>query len=147
MPYQIRWLVDQQVLLSTFQGDLSRDEFLAFIDEVLTTLRSSSHRVYHISDSRKLGKVGLSLKAFQDLLKSFSLFTELGWQVDINKPGLNSMLAAIASQFVHVRTKTVPSLLEAIEFLSTVAPDLSEMLNDIQLDEDTTLPIRPESPS
>jgi len=75
-----------------------------------------------------LGKVELSLRAFQDLLKSLSMFSELTWQIDVNTHGLNKMLAAVASQFVGVRTRTVPTMDEAIAFLKRIEPEFEHMV-------------------
>ncbi|MBE2268894.1 MAG: hypothetical protein IAE80_11730 [Anaerolinea sp.] len=124
MPYQIRWVVPQRVILTTMIGTVTRPELERYIDEIRSEIRKGQKPVYHISNSLMLDKVELSLKAFQELLKSISMFNELGMQVDINNHALNKMLASFAGQFVKVRTRTVTTPAEAIALLKRTDPTL-----------------------
>lgn len=109
------------------KGVITRDELQKFIDEIRVEIRSGTPIVYHISNSLALEKVELSLKAFQDLLKTVSLFGELGMQVDINQHMLNKMLAGFGGQFVRVRTRTVSTMAEAVTLLKKTDPTLEQL--------------------
>lgn len=127
MPYHIRWLVEKRVLLSTFSDTLTRTELIAYMGDVVSQLRNGTPIVYHMSDTLQLNRVEISLRAFQDLLKSFALFTDLGCQIDITKPNANGIFTSVASQFTRINVKHAASLEEAIAFLKQVAPDLRDL--------------------
>lgn len=124
MSYHIRWLVEKRVLLSTFSDTLTRAELIAYMGDVVSLLRNGIPIVYHVSDTLQLDHVEISLRAFQDLLKSFALFTDLGCQIDITKPNTHMIFTSVASQFTRIKVKHAASLEEAIAFLKQVAPDL-----------------------
>ncbi len=127
MPYRIQWVVPNRVILTTMTGTVTRAELEQFIDQIRVEIHSGTPLVFHISDSLSLDKVELSLKAFQEMLKTISLFGELGMQVDINHNALNKMLASFAGQFVKVRTRTVTSMPEAVALLKRFDPTLENV--------------------
>lgn len=125
MPYRIEWIVEKRVLLTTFSGKVTKAELCKFIEQIRDEIRSGQPLIYHISDSLDLEKVEISLLALQQLIKSISTFSELSWQIDINYPrALNTMLAAFASQFAGVRTRTMTALDDAVVFLKEIDPTL-----------------------
>lgn len=126
MPYQIRWLVEKRVLMTTLSGNLSTAELHAFIAEITLMVQSGTPLVHHISDSLNLGKVEMSFAGFRHLSKVINLSKEILWQVDINHNPVNKMLASVASQFFGVHSRTVKSLDEAVDFLRRVDPTLTE---------------------
>ncbi len=125
MPYRIDWLVPRKVLLSTFNGDISKDELHVFIEEIRACVRSGDKPIYHISNSLAMGRVQVSLKVLTDLVKSFSMIGDIGVQIDINHPrAINTFLANVASQVLKLKTYTVTSLDEAIALLKRIDRDL-----------------------
>jgi|GEM_PF-1082538 hypothetical protein len=124
MPITITWIVPRRVLLTTLTGDIEQQDILELTENIRARIAEGEKPVYHISDSRQLGKVAVSLAGFQKMLKSVSMFSELAWTIDINTHALNKMLAAIASQFVGVRGRTVASLDDAIAFIKFIDPAL-----------------------
>ncbi|MFN8531166.1 MAG: hypothetical protein U0670_21390 [Anaerolineae bacterium] len=120
MPYQLGWIVPKRVILTQFSGNISKDELIRYAMQMQREISSGDSPVYHISDSLNLGKVELSLGAVQKLIRTLPSFKALSWQVDINRPGLNTMLAALGSQFAGVRTRTFATQTEAVAFLKSV---------------------------
>lgn len=117
MPYSITWLVDKRVLYSKFDGDLSADGLKAFIDEIINKAETGEQPLYHISDSRKLGKVGLTLGGMRKLVSAYKVTNLLTWQIDINEKSLNRMIASIATQFAGLSSHSVRTLDEAVAFI------------------------------
>lgn len=117
MPHTVSWLVDDRVLMTQFQGVITGAELGTFIEEVLTLARTGTPMVHHISDSMALERVEFSLGTARNLLKGRQLVSELGWQIDINRNPINKMFAGIISQFAGVRTRTVPTMADAFQFL------------------------------
>jgi hypothetical protein len=125
MPYRIDWLVPRKVLLSTFNGDISKDELHAFIEDSFAHVRNGDKPIYNISNSLAMGRVQVSLKALTDLVKSVSMIGDIGVQIDINHPRtINTFLANVASQVLKIKTYTVTSLDEAIALLKRIDRDL-----------------------
>lgn len=118
MAYRIDWLVPRKVLLSTFTGDISKDELHTFIEDIRARIHSGERPIYHISNSLAMGRVQVSLKVLTDLVKSVSMIGEIGIQIDINHPRtMNTFFANVASQIIKLKTYTVGSLDEAVALL------------------------------
>lgn len=127
MPYQMQWIVEKRVILSTFSGIVTRDELLTFINTMLVEVRKGTAPVFHISDSLNLKKVELSLKALLDLVKTFRVFTELGAQIDINRARtVNTFFASAAAKLIRIDAHTVTSLDEAIDLVKRLDHRLGE---------------------
>ncbi len=144
MTYHISWAVRKTVLLSTFDGVITREELAQFVAEIRGKVTEANRPCYHISDSLGLTRVELSVRGLKDLVGSLSLFHELAWQVDVNRNTVNKMLASITTQIVGVRVRTVPTLEEAAIFLKTVNPALANMVWSLP---DSTLPTSAKDPT
>lgn len=132
MPYQIRWIVSQRVLLTTFSGVVTKPELEDYIVQMLTEIPNGKPPLYHVSDSLAMDKVGISLKALTSMVKGLSSFTSLKVQIDINHPrALNTFLASVASQLVKIQSYTVPSLEEAVIMLKRIDSNLELMPWDL----------------
>jgi len=125
MTYKTVWLVKDRVLLSTFSGVITQLELESFISEVRGEIAKGRPLVHHISNSLALEKLELSLKTFRSLLGAYKMVGELGWQVDVNRNTVNKMLSSLGAQFVRIRTRTYPTLDEAVSFLKGVDPTLA----------------------
>lgn len=125
MPYQVRWLVPDRVLLTTFSGVLTQADLKVFIVEVVQLITNGQAPVFHISDSLAMERVDMSLGVLTSLIKAVPTLTGLGAQVDINKPhAINAFLANVGSQLLKIRTYTVPTLATAVEMIKRIAPEL-----------------------
>ncbi|MDZ4672519.1 MAG: hypothetical protein SH821_16785 [Phototrophicales bacterium] len=124
MTYNIIWAVESRVLLTTFVGRVTKDDLLAYIDEMREKIKEGKQPLYHISNSLQLTKVELSLPALFSLVKSVGLYSALAWQIDVNLNPTNKMLAALSSQVIRLRSRTVPSLYDAVTFIKSVDDSL-----------------------
>ena len=128
MPYQVRWIVPDRVLLTTFSGVLTQAELKAFIAEVVQLITNGQPPVFHISDSLAMERVDVSLGVLTGLVKAVPTLTGLGAQIDINSPrAINTFLANIGSQLLKLRTHTVPTLTLAVEIIKRIAPELDNV--------------------
>jgi hypothetical protein len=135
MTYNIIWAVESRVLLTTFVGKVTKDDLLAYVDDMREKIKEGEQPLYHISNSLQLTKVELTLPALFSFVKSVGMYSALAWQIDININPTNKMLAALSSQVLRLRTRTVPSLYDAITFLKRVDDSLIDATWNIPIPE------------
>lgn len=127
MPYQMQWIVEKRVILSTFSGIVTKAELLTFMNTISVEVRKGDAPVFHISDSLNLAKVELSLKALLDMVKTVRVFSELGAQIDINRARtVNTFLASAAAKLIRIDAHTVTSLEEAVDLVKRIDHRLAE---------------------
>jgi len=122
--YNTIWAVEKRVLLSTFIGNVTKDDLVGFANTIRELVKQGEHPIYHISNSLQLTKVELSLNALFALVKSVGAISELAWQIDVNLNPTNKMLAALSSQIIRIRTRTFPSMYDAVTFIKTIDDSL-----------------------
>ncbi len=127
MTYNIVWAVEKRVLISTFVGKVTKDDLIGFANTIREMVKQGEHPIYHISNSLQLTKVELSLNALFALVKSVGIITELAWQIDVNLNPTNKMLAALSSQIIRLRTRTFPSMYDAVTFLKAIDDTLTDV--------------------
>jgi hypothetical protein len=121
MPIHIEWYdPENQIVLSTFVGDITRDE----VEEALATyigfLDKAERQVHFISDMRSVGKTGgfaiSELKALAHLLRH----PKMGYTVMVgNKPATQFALKVL-SQLFNLRYTTFGDVEEGARFLREV---------------------------
>ncbi|PJF31987.1 MAG: hypothetical protein CUN52_02340 [Phototrophicales bacterium] len=120
MTYTIDWAVEKRVIISTFIGDVTREDLMSYINQMREWVKQGEQPLYHISNSLELTKVHLSLGALLQLVRSVGIFGHLAWQIDVNLNPTNKMLAALSSQVIRIRTRTVPSMNDAVNFIKSI---------------------------
>jgi hypothetical protein len=124
MSYHIVWAVEKRVLLSTFIGNVTKDDLINYTNQTRELVKQGVPPIYHISNSLQLVKVELSLSALFALIKSIGIFGELAWQIDVNLNPTNKMLASLSSQILRIHTRTMPSMYDAVTFIKQLEPGL-----------------------
>lgn len=127
MSYQTIWAVEKRVLLSTFIGNVTKDDLINFTSQMKVLVKQGEPPLYHISNSLQLTKVELSLSALFALIKSLGMFGELAWQIDVNLNPTNKMLASLSSQILRIHTRTMPNMYDAVTFIKQVEPHLENV--------------------
>lgn len=127
MTYTISWAVEKRVIISTFVGDVTKDDLIEFINQMREWVKEGEQPLYHISNSLELTKVHLSLGALLQLIRSVGIFGHLAWQIDVNLNPTNKMLAALSSQIMRLRTRTVPSMNDAVNFIKSIDDSLIDV--------------------
>lgn len=125
MTYTIEWAVEKRVIISTFIGDVTKEDLLSYINQMRELVKQGEQPLYHISNSLELTKVHLSLGALLQLVRSMGIFGHLAWQVDVNLNPTNKMLAALSSQIMRIHSRTVPSMNDAVNFIKSIDTTLA----------------------
>ncbi|MCL4252188.1 MAG: hypothetical protein KJ043_00240 [Anaerolineae bacterium] len=120
MTYTISWAVEKRVIISTFVGDVTKEDLIEFINQMREWVKEGEQPLYHISNSLELTKVHLSLGALLQLVRGVGIFGHIAWQIDVNLNPTNKMLAALSSQIMRLRTRTVPSMNDAVNFIKSI---------------------------
>lgn len=133
MPYAVRWLVPDRVMLSIHYGVMDRDDMQNYItesmgmrDEVNARTGFGGALVHTITDARFLDKTEAQLKDVQGMLRSLRA-QKVGWSVYVSPSAINRFLVSVAHQFVGVRHYICPTLEDAITFLTTNDDSLPPM--------------------
>ena len=124
MTYTISWAVEKRVIVSTFVGDVTKEDLIEYTNQMREWVKEGEQPLYHISNSLELTKVHLSLGALLQLIRSVGVFGHLAWQIDVNLNPTNKMLAALSSQIMRLRTRTVPSMNDAVNFIKSIDDSL-----------------------
>ena len=126
MPYQMIWIVPNRVLLTTFSGVVSQTELQGFIADIGAEFVKCEPPVYHISNSLEMEHVKFSFKALSEMVKTAKHLSKIKAQIDINySRALNTFLASLGSQLIHIEAHTVPNLDEAVTLLKRIDGNLS----------------------
>lgn len=124
MTYTIRWAVEKRVIISTFVGDVTKEDLIEYVNQMRELVKEAEQPLYHISNSLELNKVHLSLGALLQLVRSVGIVGHIAWQIDVNLNPTNKMLAALSSQVMRLRTRTVPSMNDAVNFIKSIDDSL-----------------------
>jgi hypothetical protein len=116
MPYDMNWYVPGHIVYVRFEGDVTVDEFRAFMVRLFTLFDQSQALLVHvIADNRRVTH-SLSIREIVGVVKK--PHAKMGWYIEINT-NVNPVrfIANIASQIFRIRNRTVPTLDEATAFL------------------------------
>lgn len=125
MPYEICWLVEKRVILTTLTGIVTAEETTAVIQEIPLKIREGIPLVHHISHSLGIVKLEFSLKMLQTIVKDLKRPAEFGWQIEVTNNAINRMMSVLSNQWAGTRNRVVPTLEDAIEFLKMNDPTLA----------------------
>ena len=118
MPYRVQWAVPKRVILTTLWGVISEADLLAFVTEIRAAIAEGQAPIFHISNSLEMQNVSFSIGALSALVRSLPSFTQLGAQIDVNRPrSMNSFLASVGSQLIRLDARTVATMDEAVEVI------------------------------
>ncbi|MDX2075571.1 MAG: hypothetical protein SFZ02_04015 [bacterium] len=124
MTYSMIWAVEKRVILTTFVGNVTKEDLIAYSKDMTAMVKEGEDPLYHISNSLQLTKVELSLPALFNLVKSIGTLRALAWQIDVNLNPTNKMLASLSTQLMRIQTRTMPNMYEAVTFLKNVDESL-----------------------
>lgn len=138
MSHTIHWLVEDRVILTTFHGIISADELKQFTDTVVEKAAAGTPPVYHVSNSLDLQSVEFSLGTARNMIGAREMLRYMAWQIDINTNPVNRMFANIISQFASMRTRTFREPQEAVDFIKSIDPSLTDATWHMELLTDDT---------
>lgn len=121
MPIHIEWYdPENQIILSTFVGDLTRAEVEEALATYISFLDSAERHIHFIADMRSLGKTGgfafSELKALERVIRH----PKTGYTVMVgNQPAVHFVLKVL-SQLFNLRYVTFGDVEEGARFLREV---------------------------
>lgn len=124
MPYQIEWHLENHVLMTTYEGELTIDELRESNQNTKDFVENTSHTVHNIVDINALEKFPTTIKEMIGVADSLK-HENIGWFVIIGSNRLQSFVVGVLAQIFGAQIKSVNTLEEALTFLRNVDSDLT----------------------
>ena len=126
MPYRVSWLVEGRVIMAELSGNLTRQELLPYNQTICQHLDSAgTSQVHYLVDASRVHNVP-SLTAAKDF--TFLYHPRMGWTaaVGVQSP-LVRWVGNFLSKLLKARTRELPSVDEALDFLQQVDSTLPNL--------------------
>jgi hypothetical protein len=145
MAYKISWLLENRIMLITYDGLLSKADLQNYLSETMDMRDRANAKlgiggplVHTITDARRMTKSEMSLKEALNMLTMVRK-QRVGWSLYIPANRLDKFFASLGHQLVGVRFNSFESVNDAIRFLI----DTDESLGDFSYDGDDTVELKP----
>lgn len=130
MPFDIRWYVPDRVLIVDVGESITIEELLSIraeVDAIMVTISDDHPTKWHvIIDGSQLDRMPASLEAFrQQLVKPHPA---TGWICMVSTNKLQNMIMTTLMQLMRLNHKTFVTLDEAVAFLTSLEPDLADLI-------------------
>ncbi|MDZ4767546.1 MAG: hypothetical protein SGJ24_00320 [Chloroflexota bacterium] len=123
MSYEVKWAVENAVIVGVLWGDSTIDEVSALFKETYDLVESSLlARVQVIIDARQLALKQIpAVNKFVPSARKWKVHARAGWSALVrhSNPILN-FLSDVMMQATGLRVRTVKTLTEAVTFLQSV---------------------------
>lgn len=133
MAIYVRWLVENQVMLTHFVDDIDAEQLHAYLDKSFAMRDAANaangaygNLVHTITDASRVTEQNIDLATTQRMMKSLRE-QRVGWSLYIARNRVDAFIASLAHQFGGIRFKTFNSVDETIAFLA----DNDESLHDV----------------
>jgi hypothetical protein len=125
MPYQIGWMIENDVIYSKVWDKISEEELRAMLQDATKLVESSSSNLVHIiNDSTDLNEM-IPLHKQIKVYKDFKPHPNSGWTLMVGQNNaFKQFVSTIASHVLGVRTRTFDTLDQAMDHLQKLAPQL-----------------------
>ncbi|MBE2270614.1 MAG: hypothetical protein IAE80_20420 [Anaerolinea sp.] len=132
MSYKLSWLLENRIILITYDGVFTKADLETYLKESLdmrdranAVLGAGGPLVHTVTDARRMTKQDLSL---QEALKVVETLRKqrVGWSIYIAANKLDQFLAGVGHQFAGVRYRSVSTVQEGIDFLKKVDDTLAD---------------------
>lgn len=145
MAYKISWLLENRIMLITYDGVLSKADLQNYLSETMdmrdranAKLGLNGPLVHTITDARRMTKNEMSLKEALNMLTMVRK-QRVGWSIYIPATKLDKFFASLGHQLVGVRFNSFETVNDAIKFLI----DTDESLGEFSYDGDETVELTP----
>ncbi|MDZ4769663.1 MAG: hypothetical protein SGJ24_11085 [Chloroflexota bacterium] len=125
MPYAVKWLIPDRLMLSIHYGVVSSDDMMAYIDESMAMRDAANDKngvggalVHTLTDARAMTRVEIKLKDMQGVLRALR-GQKVGWSVYVNPSAVDRFVVSVSHQMVGVRHYICATMEEALTFLTT----------------------------
>lgn len=132
MSYKISWLLENRILLISYDGVLTKADLQTYLAESMdmrdranAILTESGPFVHTITDARGMTRTELSLN---EGLKTMRVVRSqrVGWSIYIPSKKLDMFFATLGHQLAGVHYRNAESVVEAVAFLKTVDDTLAQ---------------------
>ncbi len=123
MGYKVSWILENRIMLISYQGVLSKADLKNYLMETMdmrdranAALGEGGPLVHTITDARRLTKNEISLK---EAIKMIDILRKqrVGWSIYIASNKLDMFFATVGHQIAGVRYRTVATVTEGVNFL------------------------------
>jgi hypothetical protein len=132
MPFTVKWLVPDRIILSVHYGVMSAEENTRYIDESMALRDEANARggvgaplIHTLTDSRHLVRSEANLKEMQAAMKTLRI-QKVGWSVYVNPRPVDRFFVSVFHQIAGIRHFITGSMDDAVRFLvendSTLPP-------------------------
>jgi hypothetical protein len=125
MAYEISWLVEQRLILITFNGVLTQEDLFALSKDAFDMAEAGTAPVHSISDGTHMTATEVGIGDLKKVMGNRS--TKSGWSVTVTPGRMDRFLASIANQLLGMKSRHFATLQEAIDFLKDIDPTLPEI--------------------
>ncbi len=131
MSYKLSWLLENRILLISYQDMLTKADLQSYLAESMdmrdranAILGENGALVHTITDARRMTRTELSLN---EGLKTVAMVRNqrVGWTIYIPARKLDMFFATLGHQLAGVRYRCVTSIDEGVKFLKTVDDTLA----------------------
>lgn len=131
----LRWLVPQQIVWMTVTGEPTADEVIAALADLREYLVQDTLFVHVLLDDQGTSGPPPNMLKLQTAVRQTFAGTKIGWFVMLHdKHPLVDFFAAVLSQLLNIRYRSIPTMEEALAFLQQQDATLPD-LGSIQLPE------------
>ncbi len=127
MPCEIRYLVEQRVIVTRLYGRLSHEDSEQFNRQNIDLIRCGDGQVHIIFEIEDLQHIELNVRQMLSLM-SFTREPGLGWVVIVGGNQFAKFLGTLVLQAGSVNHRFVRNSQEAFDLLKHLEPDLDFVL-------------------
>lgn len=131
MAYEITWLVEKRLLLTTISGKFTQIDLQLWVYELDKQIKSTDLTVHHISDSRHMEKLDISIGGLRTFLRAFQRPSHFGWHIEVRPQPISHLVLSIVNQVLNMQIHMCDSLEEALKFLAEKDPALSPLIKNM----------------
>jgi hypothetical protein len=128
MPYEIRWYVENRVVLNRIWGEYSLDEMRAGNEVILAWMRAAPTRVHLLVDVREIGHFPNNFRPMLQEIERFRNEPKMGWGVMLTTNKLLHFFGVLASNVTRGSFRAATNYQEANAILSRVDPAVAPLL-------------------
>ncbi len=125
MAYQMKWYVDQQVILARYWGDQTEEDVLTSLNQAAEMISGSPHSLVHIvNDVSEMEKPIPFLKML-NIVRKQELPAQMGWLMTVGeRNAIVKFVTGGVSSVAGMRVRSMDTFEEAIDFLKLVDPSI-----------------------
>jgi len=121
MPAKTEWFAENQIILTTFTGDLTLDEVTLANEEHYKLIANANKTIYVVFNVSQLVQFPTDVRTLKKSSDAYLSLDNMGWimVVGIKNPILR-FLSTILSQLANVNMKQVATIDDAIQQLNYI---------------------------